>query len=527
MTNRHKIILITSFLAAVLPLFLVELPIIMDFPNHLARIWILSGGHLDGPLASVYQPDWTQASTNIAVDALGTALAHFLSLDIAAKILLVLLFIGPPVGAALLNQAVFKSPHAWQISFFILTWTTTSIAGFMSYQIGIAAAMLAAVMDHRIPGSSSSLFLRRTVTGMLLLVIHPFALLFFIALAWGFLVGEKAVWPIEKHRLIKMARATGLLAASAAIPLLALFFLSPNPPGSYFSTGPLIHWYLSAKGIFKSIASPFLTYQRDIDLILTFPILGVLLWSALFGKVRIHFGLALAAGILLILAAIAPSSIGDASWLQRRFPLMAALSMMAAVRPDLGLKRRREFILAAILLAALCVRAGWIANIWMERQSDIDSLYAATVNVSPGSSVLPILQVPAHPKLIPLGRIIVGCPYSKSEPVERHFPSLLVIRKQVFIPTLFSIPGQHTLKILPPWDEIAVGSSSVPSTYEFLWPSSFILQTDPYLRHWRSRFDYVLVFNADIKPPVQLSRLPDGLKLEKDAGYAKLYRVVR
>ncbi len=527
MKNQHKIILAICLLAAVLPVLLVEMPIIMDYPNHLARIWILSGGHLAGPLSPVYQPDWLQASTNIAIDAFGAALAHFLSLSIASKILLILMFAGPPAAAALLHQSVFKSPHAWQICFFILTWTTTAVAGFMSYQIGIAAALMAAVLDHRIPGSSISLFVRRVATAALLLVIHPFALIFFIILAGGLMLGEKVAVPFEKARFVKIIKSTAMLAVAACIPLLTLFILAPNPPGSYSTTGPLIDWYFSAKGIFKSILSPLLTYQRDVDLILTFPILAVLLWSALFGRIRIHFGLAVAAGVLFLLAAIAPSSIGDASWLQRRFPLMAVLTLMAAVRPEMGLKRRRELLLAAILITALCIRAGWITNIWIERQSDIRSLYAAAKNVPAGSLILPILQVPANPKEVPLGRIIVGCPYSKFEPVERHFPSLLVIKNQVFIPTLFSIPGQHALKVLPPWDEISVGSSGVPSMYEFLRPNEITLKTDPYLLHWRSRFDYVLVLNTDLQAHDITSRVPEGLKLEKDAGYATLYRVIR
>lgn len=527
MKNQHKIILAICLLAAVLPILLVEMPVIMDYPNHLARIWILSGGHLTGPLSSIYQAAWTQASTNIAVDAFGATLAHFISLNVAGKILLILIFVGPPAGAAILHQSLFKGGHAWQISFFILTWTTTAIAGFMSYQIGIAAALLAAVIDHRIPGSPVSVFFRRTLTATLLLVIHPFALIYFTILAGGLTIGEKGVVPFEKARFVQIFKSMVLLAIAAGIPLMALFILAPNPPGSYFSLGPLIQWNMSAKNIFRTILSPLLTYHRATDMLLTFPILAVLLWSALFGKIRIHFGLVVAAGFLFLLAAIAPSSIGDASWLQRRFPLMAVLTFMAAVRPDLGLKRRREFALAAVLITALCIRAGWIANIWIERQADIRSLYAATQNVPAGSLILPILQVPAQPKQIPLGRIIVGCPYYKFEPVERHFPSLLVIKKQVFIPTLFSIPGQHALKVLPPWNEISVGSSNVPSMYEFLWPDKINLRMDPYLLHWRSRFDYVLVLNTDLQAHDKTSRVPEGLQLEKNAGYATLYRVIR
>ncbi|MGV8073617.1 MAG: hypothetical protein AB2L11_03505 [Syntrophobacteraceae bacterium] len=527
MNVRYRIILAVSVFVAAFPILVVEMPMVMDYPNHLARIWLLSGGNSANPLSSIYQSDWTRASTNIAVDAFGATLAHFFSLGIVSKILLTIMFIGPPIGAAFLNRSVFKSTNSWQISFFILTWTTTAIAGFMSYQIGLFAALSAACIDLRMSGSSFSLLLRRTLTGALLLTIHPFALLFYVILVAGLIIGEKAVTLSERSRLVLIAKSMGMPAVAAAIPLLMLFLLAPYPPGSYGSTKPpLIAWHISAKTIFESLISPFMTYQSQIDIALTASVVGILLWSALSGNIRIHFGLGISACILFLFALIAPSSIGDACWLQRRFPLMAILTLMAAVKPDPGLKRHGELLLAAILLATLCIRASWIANIWIERQSDLHSLYAATKNIPAGSAIMPIQQLPADWREAPLGRSMVGGP-GRIRSVERHFPALLVIKNQVFIPTLFSIPGQQPLVVLPPWNEISVYQSGIPSPGDFLSPTEKRIKSDPYLLQWRSRFDYVLVINADLQTVVKPFVVPEGLRLEVDTGYAKLFRVIR
>ena len=106
-------------------------------------------------------------------------------------------------------------------------------------------------------------------------------------------------------------------------------------------------------------------------------------------------------------------------------------------------------------------------------------------------------------------------------------PALLVIERQIFIPTLFAVPGQHALRVLEPWREISSGCSPIPYSYNLSDPDEITLHTDPYLRHWRSRFDYVLIFNADLVTHPAFSAIPEGLTLEKDAGYAKLYRVSR
>jgi hypothetical protein len=527
MKNRCKIVTFICLAACILPILLVRMPVVMDFPNHLARIWILAGGHLSGPLASVYQAHWVNASTNIAVDAFGALLARALPIHIVSKILLILLFVGPPAGAALLNRSVFKSWHPWQISFFMLTWTTTSIAGFMSFQIGLAAALTAAVIDNRFTGPVPFMFLRRTLTGMLLLLIHPFSLAFFIILAWGLDIGEKPPLPPTKERVTRIIKSTVLLGAAGAIPVLILYAAGPNPPGAYASTGSVIQWFFSAKDAFKSVLSPLFTYHRGFDYILTFPLLAVLMWSFLFGKIRVHAGLGIAAAVLFILSIVAPSSIGDASWLPRRFPLMASLTLMAALRPELGWQRRRELVLAVILLAALCLRAGWITGVWMERQKDINSLYEATQDVPAGSSVLTVMQFPADWKKTPVGRFVVGAPYTKYEPAFRHMPALLVTERQIFIPTLFAIPGQHALRVLEPWREISTFASSIPLVFHLTDPDEAILHTDPYLLQWRSRFDYVLIFNADLDAHPSLSEVPEGLTLEKDAGYAALYRICK
>jgi hypothetical protein len=49
----------------------------------------------------------------------------------------------------------------------------------------------------------------------------------------------------------------------------------------------------------------------------------------------------------------------------------------------------------------------------------------------------------------------------------------------------------------------------------------------PYIRSWRTRFDYVLVLNADCPDATGPVRLPAELVLVKDEGFAQLYRIRR
>ena len=57
-----------------LPLFVVEIPPVLDYPNHLARLWLLSMSPPDPILSSMYAPDW-HLLPNLAIDATAHPLA--------------------------------------------------------------------------------------------------------------------------------------------------------------------------------------------------------------------------------------------------------------------------------------------------------------------------------------------------------------------------------------------------------------------------------------------------------------------
>jgi hypothetical protein len=91
--------------------------------------------------------------------------------------------------------------------------------------------------------------------------------------------------------------------------------------------------------------------------------------------------------------------------------------------------------------------------------------------------------------------------------------------RHVFIPTLFTVPGQQPLGVKQAWKAKSVYSSGIPFLDDMDTPVAHIF--DPYLIHWRSKFDYVLLLNADFGK-AEL----DGTKLIASHGFAKLYRIV-
>src|SRR5260370_33321382 len=130
--DRRPLVVICAFLLAALPILWVSFPPVMDFPNHLVRVWLLGGGAEQARLSSMYEVSWRQASTNLGVDVAAAGLARLLPIMTVSKILLLMMFLGPPLGCAVLHKAVFGRLHVWPIAFLSLALTTTAIAGFIS-----------------------------------------------------------------------------------------------------------------------------------------------------------------------------------------------------------------------------------------------------------------------------------------------------------------------------------------------------------------------------------------------------------
>lgn len=518
------VLLVIALLASAVPILSVAYPPVLDYPNHLARIWLLSGKVDEAPLSAMYAADWSQTSTNFAVDFIASAAARVIPLGIVSTVLLLAMFLGPPAGAILLNRAIAGRWHVWQAAILFLAWSTTAIAGFLNFQIGLAAALLCAkALASRTAKLPVRLFPLWLASAVLLLAIHPFGLFFYAALGAGLTLGPSPSWPRSLGDAIPPAARIGMLAAACIIPLVALFLLAPTPPGVHASTASTILWSSWAKALDplrlgKALSSPILTYDARIDLLLFVPLAACVVWAALSGRIRMHGGLLLAAVALLLLSCVVPEEIGDASWIQRRLPPMAALALAAAVIPARGKPRRGDALIPLVIGATLLLRIGWIESVWLMRRSDVAEITNAVRTVPRGASVVVVRQDVANLSLFPTGRLMAGGAGPIIE-TGRHFIVPLSVSQGFFIPTLFNVPGQQPVIVRPPWRAKSVYASAIPLVSEL----GTNARRDPYVLHWRRDFDYLLVINADLgRIPPWVAR---GTAPVSGPGFARLYRI--
>ena len=514
-----------GLLAVAAPALMVRIPPLLDLPNHYARIWLLAGGVKEGPLAQMYAVDWSSAWTNIGVDLLAQILGTVIPGQALGPLFLAAALVLPPVGAIALHRRLYGGWRWWQVAIPLTAFATTLLAGFLNYQIGLGLAMLAASSDPWLQSKVSpvQLLLCRIVIAVALLVVHIFALGFYAALLGGMAVGPQLMAVFERREAFKrtVLKVTAV-AAAVAIPLLAYRLTASHVPGEASSEtiwGPTTWQYK-----LDVLGCAFGTYDNLIDGLFFGTLVAICGYAAWRGRLRVHQGLALAGLALAVVSLLMPTWAAETGWIDDRIPIMALLTLIAAVHPDIADAKTARMAMATAMLALVVGRAAWIGGIWVDRQADADAIQRALVHVPAGSAVLPLDHRPSIRGMAraPIGRYFhLGASYY-------HDYTLSVMERQAFSPLIFTMAGKQPLRVQDAWKDISVPNGGRSPTMAVLRkPTRGWLQVAPYIKHWRERFDYALMLNADVLEDVNKEPVPDGMTLVDDEGFARLYRIDR
>jgi hypothetical protein len=517
-------------LALIVPVAMVRLPPLLDYPNHLSRLWLLGGGAAIPPVSSMYRIEWT-VLTNIGIDLLTVPLTRIFSAETVGAFYVALSIVLVPLGAALLNRTIYGGWHWWCLGFPIIAWNAAVLAGFLNFQIGIGLALFAAAADPALARRGlPQAFLVRVAIGALLTVIHLFGLFFYTTLLCGLALGPDLRALRDRAGLVQAAGRLLPVVAAVGLVLAGFLLTAPALPGAHQAADApslLDDVRIGFSELFslhkaKSAFAWIWTYSLPIDLAVLVLALTPLALALIRGRLRVHAGLLLVLLALCVLFVLTPFQLAGAYWIDRRFAVMAPFVLAPALRPELPLRQMQS---AAVLLFVLSLgRAAFIGYVWELRQSDVAAVERTLEHVPAGTAVLPVEHRRPPRTYGPLGRYFSG-----SEVSYGHYPTLAVRERHAFVPTLFTARGGQPVRVLPPWDAIATPGSWLVSVHSLTDPA--VQQKNardaPYVLIWQEHYDYVLVVNADILDMNGTFTPPPQLQLVADEGFAQLYRVLR
>jgi len=489
-----------------LPLFLVTVPPLVDYPNHLARCSILAQLPHSPLLSSIYEPR-NVVLPNLAMDAIVVPLCHVMPALLAGKIFCGLVLLVMFTGGIALNAACGRKLTLWSFVPALLLYNHIYVFGFLNYLFGIGLMLW---------GLAGWIYLRERPWGWRIGTAASFAVvLFFCHLMAVFFFGVALLgWEISHwrrdatRRFGTLRRDLGLLALVFIAPIL-LLKMSPTQAevGVYLWDTWANKWNeaLQLARIDPSHWDETWTYAL-------FAVVGL---AFALGVLKVEKRMRLAVGLVFVAFIALPLSFATSSEVDVRVPIVCALLLLAS--SEFRFSRPKLLPYTIVATSALFgLRMVQVTLHWSDYGKISDQL-AHDISVVPPASLV-FTAADRHVEL-----------YEEEgwDPPLIHV-ALLAAPRGVFFPQIFALPNQHPLAIRPEFHNIGKFEGSDPLTLlGGSWVPDLVERCrrraggPNFLPPALNRGTYLLVFTT---PNQHLSPSPDADLLVQRERYA-LFRI--
>ncbi len=500
-----------------LPLTVVDVPPLLDYPNHLARAYVLARGQQDAFLSKMYAPHWA-IIPNLAIDMVLPPMLRVLPVYIAGRIFLAVTLLLPVIGTVLYSTAVFGRRSYWPIAVCLVACNGLFLLGFVNFQFGIGLALIcaAAWVAWREAHPAATIAIG-AVSAVLLFFCHLMGLVFFLILLGSFEVERIWVAYRQGDRFIAVAVRRAMVLLSIVVIPMALYMAS-----AFADVGNRISWETDQEKLIRSAMS-LLNYNLPLDVVSAGLLVVFLLSCAALRLIRVPLGSAVALGVVAGIFAVAPLGFKGTGYIDARFAVMFGFLVFATIRPA-RLPSRAALMVAAVALLLFGIRTSQVASVWYAHNRDLAELRDVISVVQPGSRVL-VATVDDN-EVAPAEHGFMWRQFlSDGTRLDGHTAALLLIERDAFWTFLFANPDQQPIELRSPYREIAAETLGIP-TIRLLSTSSPIpadLRRFPMEGRWSCCYDYVLLLEAGARPDFS----NPNLQLLRKSNYANLFRIMR
>ena len=487
------------FVLALLPVLAVPIPAMADYPNHLARMYLLvrDGTPAESP---IYRVAWT-LSPNLALDLVVPRLGRVMSVETATRMFLLASQILTVTGAVAIELAVKRR---FELSGFLALMVLYSIPfawGFLNFQFGLGIGLWGIAAWLALPERAP--VLRLAVHALVVVVVvasHLFALGIY-----GFTLGLHELWRAWNRR--------GALAESAirfgtlALPALVLLGLMLAAGGTVGEAGN--RWHLGFKPfwLFASLNG----YSLQLSALCSAALAVLIYVLARAGALRLaESGAWILVGLGLLYLAV-PSHLFDTAFVDLRILAAAALILPAflTVSPP---SRRAARNGALLVLAVILANLGLAITVALSYRSTYAAMIDSFGRLEKGARVL--IAHSGEGANPPFSELTTYPMYNA--------PTLAVHYADAFVPTLFTSVGKQPVVPREPYRRLAVpyGAPVRVAALRQLAEGESPPDIPSYVRSWQTDFEYLYVLG-----PAAPNPMPDRLEVrEADPRFA-VYRI--
>lgn len=497
----RNLALVASYVALLIlvayPLIVIHQPPLVDYANHLARMYILQ--HSDtAPLDRFYEIGWDPIP-NLAMDITIPLLGKILPLAQAGKVYVLFVFILLTSGAMFLHWTLYRKWSAIPLISFLFLYNLALQMGFLNFLggCGLAIWALAVWLCMRDRNPLIKLTVGTLMSGLVYFAhLHAFGVYAIAVTAY-----EMADINWRSNELWKKKLAALWPALLQFVPW-AVLFLSITAPNSE-GEGRIAYDGLRYKVFFGRNLIP--SFQSFFDVISTLLLVALTVLVLTRKWVRLDNRIAVVLGALALIVLILPGTMlggAQGDW-RLIIPIAFIASGAVQVNKVRSEAQGRAAMAIGILFLVVTLRVAFVTSQWKVADGfyrDFEKivqpcevgtrLFTAVVNISSGEAVQLALL---------------------------HLASYGVIERQLFVPTLFAHAMQQPIKYNPNvLSLLPIRQQNGPNAPYYGWgdlPCQLILQ----------KYDYLLLIDKEDDGETKAC----GLQRIRKSGAMELYRVVR
>ena len=451
-------------------MWLVRYPPLLDYPNHLARSFILA--HLNDPafhFRDFYRADWG-VYPYLGMDFALVTLQGWLPVEVAGKVFLSLCVLAVPLaGWWFLRQA---NPGHDALAFWalLLAYSPFFLEGFANFQLGLAFCLATTGLWLR--------YMERPTSQRWLAVLGLATATYFIHLIAFSLAGFMVLAYTAASRRWRDLLPAGVLFT----PGVLLYFLS----GIQRHNGLELDFRDWSDKYHDGLTALRHSYSPRLETFTLWAILAcfVIAWVRN-REFRVQRAWLLVLAGFLALYCVLPQEVGESWDIDVRVIPVIFMVLLAAAR--IG---RRQKLLAAVSLLVFTLRTVDITHNFILKQTELASAVQAVDLIPRNAHLLPLIN--ENDDDDPLQRLYV------------HFWAYSIIERGAVAPYLFDLRGQTPLRTT---DKVYIPRRPFKDALD--WNA---------VRH---DYDYAWVYDF----PAWVTKLATAGKLEYMAGSLALYRL--
>jgi hypothetical protein len=467
--------------AALSPLLFVAIPAMVDYPNHLARMYILASAGT--PAANpFYQTAWG-VYPNLAMDLAIPQMARVTGVENATRLFLLLSEVLLVSGAMAIEWAVKGRVQLSGAAALMFLYALPFTWGFVNFEFGLGVALWGIAFGILVfERSWASRLAVNTIFVAVLFASHFFALG-----VYGLTLGILELQRARETRAPYSDTAMRLVVlAIPAVVLLAVMKLA----GGAIGGGENI-WHLTFKVIW-----PFIImngYSTTVSAATAVVLIGFLYVAGKRGLLKTSAaGRYLAAGFFILYLAI-PSRLFDTAFVDLRMIVAAAFILPAFVSLSLP-DRRWKLAALACVIAVTLPNLIVVTKVWLSYRADYAAMIQSFGKLKKGSLIL-----------------VGGSKSGDDPPLDNlaaypisHAPTLAVHYADAFVPDLFTAAGKQPVRPRPAYERLDEGATSpVPVGILAAIAAGKTSDAVPvYLRSWPRDFDYLYLLGPRIENPL-------------------------